>query len=179
MSLVVVTTDGYAKRVPLRDIPSRRAGAKGVLISSVAIAAALIVDDLEGDVVIATRHGKIKVVPLAAVPVRRRRVQSGGRIARGAAVIALADGDQVASVVLAPPSSSCAVAQCPSAGLREADLPFRTPWLREGERIASCVIFDAGEREGTRVPSSTWAAHPRFPMTSDELAAHDGLAVPR
>ena len=138
-SLLVVTVDGYAKRVPLDDIPVRRRNTKGVVLSSVPIAAVLKVDGSE-TLLIATKRGKIERVAVSEIPERRRRVQSGGRVAKGAAVLSLAEGDRVVSAALAS-DDPAAVAQCLPDALGEVDWPWGTSGLNPGERIVDTAVL--------------------------------------
>jgi hypothetical protein len=87
-----------------RDPADRRA-VKGVKISTVPVAAAIWIDGGDGDVVIATTRGKIERVAISSIPVRRRRVTSAGRVARGVCVVRLSEGDRVASAEVAPPET--------------------------------------------------------------------------
>jgi hypothetical protein len=160
-ALLVVTVDGYAKRVPLADIPGRRRGRKGVALSSVPVAAAIAIDG--GELVIATANGKIERVAVTSVPERRRRVLSSGRLAKGVPVIALAPGDRVASATLAsegPPNAAAGVAQCAPAGDRGTDWPWGSTGLRAGEKIADAIVI-----------------HPPRPLAA--IATGGDLAVPR
>lgn len=135
--LLVVTEDGYAKRVPLEDISPRRRGAKGVCLSSVPVAAVMEVDGT-GDLVIATGSGQIERIAVGDVPVRRRRVLSSGRLAKGALVVRLAKGDRVASVASSDPPG---VAQCPPPGREPVDWPWGTIGLRDGERFGQMAVL--------------------------------------
>lgn len=142
-SLVVVTEDGYAKRVPMEDIPQTRRGTKGRLVSSASVAAVVTVDDLEGDLVVATARGKVERVAVRSIPARRREVKKG-RVSKGARVVALDAGDRVASAAVATDDPAQTVetpAQSAPAPLRGADWPHGRVGLREGERVGSCVVF--------------------------------------
>lgn len=96
--LLLVTTTGYAKRLPVADIPLTKRGREGVRVSFEALAAAVVVRATD-EVVIATRGGMIERVAAADVPVMDRR-------ARGARVIGLGPGDVVAKVALVPQTPS-------------------------------------------------------------------------
>ena len=102
--VLLVTEDGYAKRMPIRDIPKTRRGAAGRRVSTVPLAAAITIANANTDVmvVLVSANGKVQVVPLAEVPARRR-ARSNAHQSKGARVMTLAPGDRVASVVLASP----------------------------------------------------------------------------
>jgi DNA gyrase/topoisomerase IV subunit A len=101
-ALLVITEDGYGKRVPITDIPRTRRGAGGVHLSSVPVAATLMVRGGE-HVMIATATGKLERVAADQVPMRRRRVRSGGTLAKGARLVRLVNGDRVTTAALTPP----------------------------------------------------------------------------
>ena len=60
--LLIVTADGYGKRVPLADIPRRRRPAAGVKVSTAPVAAALVLDGTEQSIVVATAKGRTERV---------------------------------------------------------------------------------------------------------------------
>jgi DNA gyrase/topoisomerase IV subunit A len=95
--LLVVTVDGYGKRVPLADIPRRRRKTKGVKVSTAPVAAALMLDG-PASIVIATSCGKITRIAADDIPVRRRTVGKGGRMAKGARIVRVEGGDRVTAV---------------------------------------------------------------------------------
>jgi DNA gyrase subunit A len=103
--LLILTDDGYGKRLPLGEVPTRRAGPKGVRVSSEPVAAAIVVGG-DGDLLVGSATGKVKRISVASVPIHRRRVQTGGRMSRGARVVELGASDRV-----------CHVVGCPSAGM--------------------------------------------------------------
>src|SRR4051812_1337816 len=98
-SLLVVTADGYGKRIGMRDLMRRQRGAKGYAVvaepGTVPVVAALVVGRRD-ELLIATRRGQMMRLPAADVPVYRRR-------ARGVRVVRLRDGDEIARVVRVPP----------------------------------------------------------------------------
>src|SRR4051812_43519739 len=100
--VLVVTEDGYGKRIPLSDVPKTKIARKGVKLSSVPIVSAFTVSGT-GDVILATRKGKIKVVPIVEVPIRSRRVGSNGRMSKGARLLKVGSEDKVARAVLSRP----------------------------------------------------------------------------
>jgi hypothetical protein len=112
--LLIVTSDGYAKRLALAEVPTRRPNAKGVRVSSEPVVAAMVVGD-GSDLLIATRLGKVERVAAVDVPILHRRVLARGRMAKGTRLVDLAGTDTVARVV-----------QCPSAGLGRATRPTTT-----------------------------------------------------
>jgi DNA gyrase/topoisomerase IV subunit A len=101
-ALLVITEDGYGKRVPITDIRRTHRGARGVHLSSVPVAAALMVRGHE-HIVIATATGKLERVAVEEAPIRRRRVLPGGTLAKGARLVRLAKGDRVTTAALTPP----------------------------------------------------------------------------
>lgn len=94
--LLLVTTDGYGKRMPVSDIPPTKRGRAGVTVSPVPLAGAGVVT-IADDVLIATRAGKVERIVAADVPVKGRR-------ARGVRVLTLKPGDRVQRVVVCPRS---------------------------------------------------------------------------
>ena len=94
--LLLVTVDGYGKRIPVRDIPRQaNRGAMGVTVSKVPLAAALIVDDSTPELVLMSKAGMFERIATASVPVRRRRNYAS----HGVALMRLKPGDEIASVV--------------------------------------------------------------------------------
>jgi len=95
--LLLVTANGYGKRVPLSDIPSQRRGGKGVIgikldkITGPVVAALLVGDDDE--VALSTASGKVIRFPTS-------QVSTFSRYARGVRLIRVNEGDQVASAVV-------------------------------------------------------------------------------
>jgi DNA gyrase subunit A len=95
--LLVITEDGYGKRVAVDEIRHTRRDAVGVKISRVSIAFAQVVDDANAELVIATAHGKIQRLRVGDVPTRRRRDQSSSRISKGVRIMRLEPNDRVAT----------------------------------------------------------------------------------
>jgi DNA gyrase C-terminal domain, beta-propeller len=103
--LLLVTEDGYGRRVPVHQLRKTDRRASGVRVSNTPVAIAMVVDDPVGDqpeaeLVIATAGGKVQRVSVGSVPVRRRTDPSSGKVAKGARVIRLRAGDHVASGAL-------------------------------------------------------------------------------
>jgi DNA gyrase C-terminal domain, beta-propeller len=94
--LLIVTEDGYGRRVPVHEIRKTDRRASGVRVSKTPVAIAMVVDDPEAELVIATAGGNIQRVSVGSIPVRRRTDPSSGKVAKGARVIRLRAGDQVA-----------------------------------------------------------------------------------
>ena len=141
--LLLVTENGYAKRVGVGEIRRTKArGGVGVVVSRVPVAAALVVGEVTGDMVIATQQGMVQRVPLASIPTRRRVHQSSGRVSKGVRVMTLDDGDAVATVALAraetlPPMGVETAAE----GLGGGEWPGGRVGLREGETARSAQVF--------------------------------------
>lgn len=95
--LLIVTEDGYGKRIPVSDIPRQGRGRQEVQVSSEPVAAALVAPEGQ-EVAIASAGGKVERIAVADIPIRRRRVLPGGKLAKGVAVIGLDPGDRVAAV---------------------------------------------------------------------------------
>lgn len=83
--LLIVTEDGFGKRVAVDEVRRTSRGAKGVNLSSAPVAAVLVVDRDDGDVVIATAAGRVERVAVRSFPVRRRSNPKTGHISRGGA----------------------------------------------------------------------------------------------
>ena len=94
--LLVITVDGYAKRVPLADIPLTGRGRRGVRVTAErhAVAGAVVVDTGD-DVLVATRSGKVQRFAASDVPTRTRK-------RRGVRAVRLASSDAVAKVTPVP-----------------------------------------------------------------------------
>lgn len=166
--LLVITTDGYAKRIALADVPRFGRNAKGVMLSSVSVAAVLRVEGASGDVVTATANGKVERVAVSSVPIRRREVLSRGRLSKGARIIALEPGDRVAAASIPREDIAAEPAprrvETPSPALGAQKWPGGRVGLREGERADSAIVFHPlrplGQIEpGGRlaVPADEWA----------------------
>jgi DNA gyrase/topoisomerase IV subunit A len=84
--LLVVTEDGDGKRVPVSGVRKTDRGSKGVKLSTVPVAAALVVGT-EKELLIGTRRGKMLSIPMREVPVRARRVLKGGGLSKGARLV--------------------------------------------------------------------------------------------
>jgi DNA gyrase/topoisomerase IV subunit A len=100
-ALLIVTEDGFAKRVPVSEIRTKKhKGGMGVMVSSVPVVATLTVEGTAGDLVIASTHGKVERIGVSEVPIRRRNVTKGN-LSKGLRVMRLRDGDRVASAAIA------------------------------------------------------------------------------
>jgi DNA gyrase/topoisomerase IV subunit A len=100
--LLVVTEDGFAKRVPVTDIPRQaNRNAKGVRISSAPIAEASVVSDPSAPLLVISAEGQMLRTTVGQVPIRRRKVLSNGRLSKGTRLMRLASGDRVAAAQIA------------------------------------------------------------------------------
>jgi hypothetical protein len=97
---LLVTEDGYGRRVPVHQLRKTDRLASGVRVSKTSVAIAMVVDDPEAELVIATAGGNVQRVSVGSIPVRRRTDPSSGKVAKGARVIRLRAGDHVASGAL-------------------------------------------------------------------------------
>ena len=97
--LLVVTDDGYGKRIPLATIRRMGRGTTGVAVSSVPVAFSAVVAEL-GELVLASACGKIERISVAEIPVRTRKSQRGRGQSKGARLIALDDADRVTAGAL-------------------------------------------------------------------------------
>jgi DNA gyrase/topoisomerase IV subunit A len=113
--LLIVTEDGYGKRVPLDDDLTRKhRGVHGAGIASRPVAVScVVVDEIidvgdgtitvdrheDRDLVLATRNGIVNRIKVGSVPVRRRSHSTGGKrvVSRGVRIIKLDAGDRVAT----------------------------------------------------------------------------------
>ncbi len=102
-NLLIVTTDGYGKRIPTAEIRRTNRGAVGVRVSRVPVAIAMVVDSgaehSGAELVIATTSGKVQRIRVDDVPIRSRAYRSDGQyvISNGARVVRLRPGDRVAA----------------------------------------------------------------------------------
>jgi hypothetical protein len=156
--LLVVTVDGFAKRLPADDLPTGRRARRGVWVSSVPVAAAFEVG-AAGQVVLASALGKVQRVAVEDVPVRRRRVLSGG-MAKGARVMRLAAGDRVAAVACVPEQPDgpadvvAAVSETNAPGLRR-QIGIA---LSVGETVAQVVAPVRSGGPARMLPRGRWEA---------------------
>lgn len=94
--VLVVTKNGYAKRVPIENVRLRKRPAKGVsgvdLGEGDTLLAALPVGE-EGEILVATAQGRIVRLDL-------KDIKIASRTAKGSRLMVLEEGDSLASVVL-------------------------------------------------------------------------------
>ncbi|MFA4029749.1 MAG: hypothetical protein GDYSWBUE_001043 [Candidatus Fervidibacterota bacterium] len=94
--VLVVTKNGYAKRVPIEDVRVRKRPAKGVsgvdLAEGDTLIAALPVGE-GGEIVVATVQGRV-------VRLRLEEIKTASRSAKGSRLMVLEEGDSIASVAL-------------------------------------------------------------------------------
>jgi DNA gyrase subunit A len=93
--LLIVTEDGYGKRLPVASIRKTKRGLAGVTVSPAAVAGAIVLDPDDKEIVIATRKAKITVLSISDIPVKDRR-------ARGIRLVQLQPGDAVAKATVVP-----------------------------------------------------------------------------
>ena len=101
--LLVITKDGYGKRVAVNEIRRTRRDAVGVKMSKVPVAFAEVVDDTNAELVLASLKGKIQRLRVGDIPTRRRIDRSSGRISKGARIMRLNSDDRVATGALVYP----------------------------------------------------------------------------
>jgi len=104
--IILITTDGYGKRMAVADIRKTGRNRKGVQISKAPLAAAITITHTNHDLVLASAGGKIQVIAVADLPLRRRTQRGGPGRSRGARVMTLSDDDYVAGAALAPPDTT-------------------------------------------------------------------------
>lgn len=169
--LLIVTTDGYGKRLPLESITLTRRGIHGAKVSSVPIAAAFEAEE-DGEIVLSTSSRKVVRIPLATVAVRRRKALEGGRLTKGVRLVKLPKGETItaASLVQAADPSDDAqngVQGVPN-GLRGHNGGPADPWPLQGLSRAS-IIFNFHPLKNLdeivpggmpRIPRSEWSATP-------------------
>jgi DNA gyrase/topoisomerase IV subunit A len=156
--LLVVTEDGYAKRIPVSEIRRTKGrGTQGVKVSSSPVAFSAVVEE-DDELVLASERGKIERVAVASIPTRRREVRPGGRLSKGVPVMTLADGDQLAA------GAVTRVAEKDVQTAPAADWPAGRVGLLPGERIASadvsgCILSVSEVEPGGEpaVEGSEWA----------------------
>jgi len=151
--VLVVSEDGYGKRVPVDEIRRTKGrNVTGVNLSRVPIAAALVVDRTDGEVVLMTANGKIQRIRVGDVPTRRRSDPKSGRISKGARIMRLDAGDRVATAALT--------------GVEIVAEPRRrTVWsagrvgLKTGEETRQTAILTRvpGRRAESVMPRDEWA----------------------
>jgi hypothetical protein len=119
--LLVVTTDGYGKRLPVREITKQRhRGGMGVKVSSAPVAATIVVTGAKGDLVLMSAVGKVERIAVADVPVRHRHVRAGGTLPKGVRIMRLDPGDEVAAATV-PEELVVASVESPSDDLEAPD----------------------------------------------------------
>lgn len=161
--LLVVTEDGYAKRVAVDDVRRTKGrGGLGVGVSRVPLVAALVVGE-DGELLLASARGKVQRVAVSSIPRRRR----GTGASRGVRIMRCDPDDAIATVALAAPEPN--VAQIPPnfdpQTIRAEEWPGGRIGLRAGERTHSAVVFgplrDLGELDLAGDPAEdreTWAS---------------------
>lgn len=94
--VLVVTKNGYAKRVPIEELRIRKRPAKGVsgidLTEGDELLTALPVGE-SGEIVVATKQGRI-------VRMKLEEIKTASRSAKGSRLLVLEEGDSLASVSL-------------------------------------------------------------------------------
>ena len=137
--LLIVTEDGYGKRVAVDEVRRTARDTIGVNVSKSEIAAAVVVSADVGDVVIASAGGVVQRVAVSSIPLRRRSNPSTGAVSRGARVMALDTGDKVATVALQMSPDTPVNAPPPASARRS--WPAGRVGLRDGESVRSVVTF--------------------------------------
>jgi hypothetical protein len=139
--LLIITESGFGKRVPVDEVRRTNRGARGVNASRDKVAVAIVVNDPDADLVLATAEGKVERVAVASIPVRRRANRKTGAISKGIRVIRPGRNDRVASGSLATG------VETPAAGLLHTLPTERLSGLRlalgDGESVdtGSMVTF--------------------------------------
>ena len=157
--LLLVTEDGFGRRVAVDDVRRTKGrNAVGVNISRVPVAAALVVDSTDAEVVIATANGKVERLRVGDVPTRRRSDPNTGRMSKGLRVIRLEPGDRVASVALSTP------VEMPPPATNGGPWVGGRVGLEDGESVAQATVFtrvlDVAEIEPggePAIPAEEWA----------------------
>ena len=91
---LVVTEDGYGKRILFPTIRRTGRGTMGVMVSSLPVAFSAVVTE-QGELVLASAYGRLERIAVAEVPVRTRKSQRGRGQSKGVRLIALDDADRV------------------------------------------------------------------------------------
>jgi hypothetical protein len=138
--LLIITEDGFGKRVPLSEIPCTKGrGGLGAIVSKHDIAAALVVSDDDTDLLIASTGGIVQRVALSDVRVVRRG-NSHRKASRGVRVMTLDAGDAVATAAVAA-EIDAGDREGPPPAIRAAEWPGGRVALRDGERTRAEVVF--------------------------------------
>lgn len=167
--LLIVTEDGYGKRVAIDEIRCTQGrNSKGVNVSRVPVAAALVVDNTDAEAVIATANGKVERVRVGDVPTRRRSDPSSGRISKGVSVIRLDPGDRVASVALI---ASPTRVEKPPAAMSSHQWPAGRVGLDPGERAAQTQVLHDQRPLDEITPGGTLAVN-RDEWTQTDVHRH-------
>ncbi len=100
--LLVASTQGKGKRVPLSAIRPQRRGGKGVCVMKLRdgdelAALAVVEDESSKEIIVGTKNGVVNRTGMDSAPVLRSRATQGVRMVR------LNKGDEVQAVALAPP----------------------------------------------------------------------------
>jgi hypothetical protein len=80
--LLVVTDDGYGKRIALKLIGRKLRDTKGVAVSSMPVAFSAVVE-VSDALVLMTAQGKVQRLSVADIPVRTRTTRRGGGQSKG------------------------------------------------------------------------------------------------
>jgi hypothetical protein len=96
--VLLVTRDGFGKRVPVDQIRRTHRSAKGVRVSAAPPVAALIVDEHTDEVIVQSRQGMTQRLRVRDVPIRRQRNPNS----KGARIMRLDRGDEIATVAVVP-----------------------------------------------------------------------------
>jgi DNA gyrase subunit A len=97
--LLVITEDGYGKRVAVDEIRRTRRNPQGVKLSAVPVAFAEVVNDTNAELILASANGKIQRLRVGDIPTRRRTANDRHRRypPKGVRVMRLDPGDRVAA----------------------------------------------------------------------------------
>jgi DNA gyrase C-terminal domain, beta-propeller len=131
--LVLLTSGGFGKRIPLSAIPCKRRARAGVKVSSAPLAAACVVNAAP-EVVIVSKHAVVERVATKNVPVRAREVRSGGTMSKGSKVMKLDTADEVANI------AAVSVLTHPN-GNKQQEWPAGRVGLEDGENAAQVHVF--------------------------------------
>jgi len=98
--LLIVTDDGYGKRIPTTEVRRlKHLGGSGSFVSKDPVAVAKVVgDDPTAELLLASKKGKLVRIAVGDVPIRRAGGQRRDQ-AKGARLMQLEPGDQIAAVV--------------------------------------------------------------------------------
>jgi hypothetical protein len=155
--LLLVTEDGYGKRISSTDIRRTNRGTQGVRVSRRPVAIAIVVEadgseatDTDSDLLISTTSGKVQRISIADVPIKCRTYSTNGPrgIPTGARITRLRDGDRVASGMLSNSSGATGPSNSPVTDATAMGPHIRAEMgvaLHEGESIGEiCVLHPLG-----------------------------------